>query len=175
MEINLENRDKIIALLREGTCPICGKKGYRLPLQHITKKHGITASELKDRLLIGHGNSPFIPLDLRERWKEIGKENAKNKDWRYQGLYKHNEVYKTKMSARAKEDKNRLEHLKNASKQAAVKKRKSVLRISENGETVEYESMAEAARANSCYAAGICKCTQGKTEKYRGYKWETKN
>ena len=65
MEISLENRDTIIALLREGQCPICGGK-YVNPLLHISKKHGIKPREIRDILLI-KAKSSFVAPELRQK------------------------------------------------------------------------------------------------------------
>jgi hypothetical protein len=52
LDIIAENREEIITLLREGTCPICGKKGCKAPLMHMAKKHGTDSKTIKERLNI---------------------------------------------------------------------------------------------------------------------------
>lgn len=69
MEINTENRDKIIALLREGVCPICGKI-FKSPVTHISVIHGMSRFELKGKLMIGQRHG-FASPELSEKYRKL--------------------------------------------------------------------------------------------------------
>jgi len=172
MEINLENKKQIIALLRDGTCPICGKNGFVNPLAHVTKIHGIGKRELKDLLLLPHSNG-FASPELAEKLSTYAKKQT-SKEWinRYSG--RHSEITKKKMHSKALADPKRPRTLKKATATAASKKKRAVVRMSEFGEEKEYTSLTEAAADNNAITANIHHCLTGKAKTCAGYKWKYK-
>ena len=78
MEITIENKDKIIALLREGVCPLCNKSHVE-PLKHLSRTHKMLAKEIKDALLLPRDYS-FTTEELSERYRQNAiKHNFKSK------------------------------------------------------------------------------------------------
>ena len=182
MDITLENRDKVTALLREGVCPICGKTGYLNPLTHITKMHKIGEVELKDRLMMPHCYS-FTSAQTKEKQKIIAKKNntvEKLLSVRKSGE-KHDATSKNKMSYLRQEAvkdpkvRARLQDISpiGAKRAAAVRSRR-VVRIAPNGEQKEYNSITEAARANNTGISNIAQCLRGVSKTAVGYEWRYK-
>lgn len=48
-------REQFMNIIKTGGCPFCGKTGYKIPLQHIAKIHGINHAIIKDELLTKRG------------------------------------------------------------------------------------------------------------------------
>lgn len=181
MEINLENKDKILALLREGICPICGKQ-FKMPLVHINHIHGIKKNELKDALMIGRQEG-FTTPEIRKKLKESG--GSSNNGITAGNFGKRDEVSKEKMSIKKKmyftnhpeklqafmEGSKRI--LPDARKKALEFTRKRVVRVSESGEIKNYKSMSDAARENNVSVGGLSDCLSGKYRTLGGYFWGT--
>ena len=179
VEISASNREKIIALLREGVCPICGKK-FINPLNHISKKHGIPANELKDTILVGHLKS-FSSPELSAKLSQAAI--SQNRAAQLQPGYgeKHTTTAKKKIRmATLDEYKKNPEHLaafKNSNKKIGAQKsaattRKPVVRISNTGEIKTYGSISEAATDNKVSISSISRCVNGKQSEAIGYKWQ---
>lgn len=183
MDINLTNRDKIIALLREGTCPICGKR-YKMPLQHISKTHGIPKNDLKDILLISHRAGFATPEfsqkvgETIRRTKPWLKDAVRNKDSKYTPVYK--EKIRRAVKKRYAEQpellqqfkQGQLRNAKNAAEKSAAVTKKAVMRINpDNGETKIYTSLTEAAKDNNITAGNISRAARGLYALSGGFKW----
>jgi hypothetical protein len=182
MEISLENREKIIALLKEGTCPICGRKGFGNPLVHINRTHGMSKNEVKDALMISH-LCGFAGEKLSQTSRETAKKNRAAGKW-YVGQNKgnkgHTKATKEKQAFIQKEifkqNPNLLLKFKEGSKNANKRQEKPVLRISPNGDIKEYQGVSYAARALGIDASSISKAIRGKNGRtyVAGYKWKYK-
>lgn len=185
MDITLENRDRIIALLREGICPICGKK-YANPLIHISKTHGIPAEEFKDTLLLRR-NRGFASPEVSEKYRQVAIRSNHAKNLTPGNKLKKTSIEKRKQQFAIKDHyKKHPEHLKafkegqrkNAKKAArtsAVVTQKPVVRVSETGEIKHYKSISDAARENKISTGSICRCISGKYRTAGGYFWGTPN
>jgi hypothetical protein len=182
MEISLENREKIIALLKEGTCPICGRKGFGNPLGHINRTHGISKNEVKDALMISH-LCGFAGEKLSQASRESAKKNRAAGKW-YVGQNKgnkgHTKTTKDKLAFIQKEafkkNPDLLMKFKEGNKNAHKRQEKPVLRISPNGDIKEYRGVNYAARALGIDASSISKAIRGKNGRtyVAGYKWKFK-
>ena len=73
MGITEENRERIIALLKNGECFICGKKGFKNIMGHVVRAHGINSTELKDELLLSR-NSGFWSEEIKTEYSKRAKE-----------------------------------------------------------------------------------------------------
>jgi hypothetical protein len=181
LEINLENREEIIALLKQGTCPICGRTGFRRPLKHINSKHGMPKNEVKDALMISH-LCGFVDEDASKISRDTAKKNRAAGKWTVGqnkgGIKEHTKTAKTKMSFIQKEifKKDADGLIKEAAKNAYKKQEKPVLRISPNGDVKEYRGVNYAARALGIDASSISKAIRGKNGRtyVAGYRWEYK-
>lgn len=150
MEISLENREKIIALLKEGTCPICGKEGIKNPLGHVSFVHKIPAKELKDRLLLGRTTNTFFAKENAQKQSN----NAKRQGLRpvtYNRFKKHTDLAKQKIS---------------------FANSKPVIRISPNGDVKLFKSVVAAAKECNITDAAIRACLYGRTKTSAGYRWK---
>lgn len=181
MDITLENKEKIITLLREGICPICGNK-YKNPLCHINKKHGISKNQLKDTLLIRQKSS-FVSPDLSEKLRKTAiKHNLVS--------YMHaaervnpditdaaREKHRISMSDQWKRNSAALreasrENIQKAGKKSAKSRQKPVIRITDDGQTTLYDSIKDAANANGVPSSSIISCLKGISHKSAGHKWQ---
>jgi hypothetical protein len=173
MDIILRNRDKIIAILQEGACPICGKKGFKRPLTHVSHVHGISHAQLKDAIMLGRHHG-FIDAELLEKMRKIAvKKNLGSNlnrvprskiNYTEEMLKKRSYVAKTTKTTKNEE----------AVKQFVQSRKKAVVRISKNGERVVYDSLTDAARENNVTRGAIGNCVNGKKKTCKGYKWEAK-
>jgi len=154
MEINLENRGKIIALLEQGICPICGKGPFKVPLLHITQAHGIPQNKLKDALMISHIKG-FSEKELHDKRSKEAKERQAagtlhpnlGKD------RKHTEKTKGKQAFTAKTKGN-----PNATEAVKKARSKAVCRISDTGEVDKiYNSITDAAKDNNIRISSIAR------------------
>ncbi len=183
MEITLENKEKIIALLREGICPICGNK-YKNPLCHLNKKHGIPKKQLKDTLLIKQKSSfvaPYLSEKLREtaiKHNLVSHMHAAervNPDITDAAREKHrismSNQWKRNPALREASRKN----IQKAGKKSAKSRRKPVIRIDDDGNTTLYDSIKDAANANGVPSSSVISCLKGISHKSAGYKWKYKN
>lgn len=156
MEISLANRDAIVALLREGICPLCGGK-YVNPLLHISKKHGIKPREIREALLIKVKTS-FVSQELREAMSNNAiKRNAV--------LPMHNADKKeypkpTKLKTIAAQENGK--HINN---------KKAIKRISPDGEIKIYKSMLEAGKDNNIDYSTISHCIRENRLDKRKNRW----
>ena len=183
MDITLENRDRVIALLREGTCPICGKK-YANPLIHIAKMHGIPAKEFKDALLLRR-NRGFASPEVSEKCRQVAlrSNNARNltpgNELKKTGLEKRKQQFATKDHYRKHPEhlkafkEGQRKSAKKAARASAVVTQKPVVRVSETGEIKEYKSISDAARENKISTGNISSCINGKYRTAGGYFWGT--
>ena len=181
MEISIENREKIIAMLSQGICPICNKS-YLEPLRHISRSHGISAREIKDALLLPRSSS-FIPQEQSEKYRQ----NAIEHDFKSRfvpGKTKKpdsntREKMREKAISRLKERPELLQAFKEGKKKAqsnAIERsnetnRKSVMKISPNGEIKAYKSMADAERDGNVHNSNISRCIKYKRLDSRGNRW----
>lgn len=152
MEINLENREKIIALLKEGTCPICGQRGFMNPLGHISKAHKLPSKELKDKLLLGYIKNTFYSRDSSK--KQSRNAVVKN-------------TYKL-LGSKFKE------HTQLAKKKISLANSKQIIRISKD-EIKLYKSITDAAIDNDVSNGAIQACLTGRSNLSAGYYWEFYN
>jgi len=165
MEINIENRDKIIAMLNQGICPLCGK-AYLVVLRHISRNHKIPAKELKDILLLNR-RVGFLPPEQSEKYRQIAIINDLKSNL-IPGLKKNPEsLTKEKMKARAilhlRECPEHLQTLHNSIKNAVV-------RISDN-EIKTYESIKDAAKDNNVHITTISRYVRHNRLDLQGNKW----
>jgi hypothetical protein len=181
MDITIENRDKIISLLKEGTCPICNKGKFKNPLQHIRQAHKINSIELKDLLLYPRSKG-FASPDFSKKCKERNLTNnsaQKMLEKRPKINVEIADLAKSKLINTIKEkindDPNYREYMlnkaKNAQKKAHLVRRIKVIRISDNGEEKVYESIKDAARDNGV-VIGTIRYALKKGIKSAGYKWK---
>ena len=68
-----KNRERIIALLKNGECSICDKKGFKNIMGHVVRAHGINSTELKDELLLSR-NSGFWSEEIKTEYSKRAKE-----------------------------------------------------------------------------------------------------
>lgn len=165
MDINSDNKEKIIALLNQGICPLCGKT-YLVVLRHISRSHKIPASELKDILLLNRKIS-FLPPELSEKYRQIAIKNDLKSNL-IPGLKKNPEsLTKEKMKGKQflhlKECPEHLRTLHNSIKNPVV-------RISEN-EIKTYESIEEAAKDNNLHISTISRYVRHNRLDLQGNKW----
>lgn len=165
MDISFENKEKIIALLNQGICPICGKT-YLVVLRHISRNHKIPAKELKDILLLNRKMS-FLPPEQSEKYRQIAIKNDLKSNL-IPGLKKNPEsLTKEKMKEKAilhlKEYPEHLQSLHNSIKNAVV-------RISDN-EIKTYESIEEAAKDNNLHISTISRYVRQNRLDLQGNKW----
>jgi hypothetical protein len=144
MDIDLENRDKIIALLREGTCPICNRKRLASPLAHIAKTHGIPHKEFKDAI--------GIALKYGFASSELSK-------------IRHESALRNEMAARINAT---IRPTPDARQSKQIKK---VARVAPDGTTTEYRSISEAARKNGVSFSAVSNCLRGISKTCAGYEW----
>lgn len=165
MEISLENKDKIITLLQQGICPICGKKcGFIL--NHISHKHGISADELKDTLLISRRHS-FIPPEQSEKYRMIAIENN-YVDKLIPGRKYNSQLTREKMKEIT------IEHYKkDLSHRNILRKKaeKAVARISPAGKITEYDSIENAAKNMKLERGTISRYIRHKRLDKNGNRW----
>jgi len=170
MEINLENREQIIALLREGICPICGKGPFKVPLLHVTQAHGITQKELKDKVMISHvkGFSDKELHDKRSKEAKEGQAAGILHSCRRKKGEKHTEIAKKKQAFMAKTQNKNLPGI------AAAKKARSkpVCKISPDGSIKIYNSFSEAAEDNDIPVSSISRAISGKFKTAGGCGWK---
>lgn len=176
MEINLENREKIIALLHEGICPICGRNGLKVPLIHIARSHKINRIEFKDLILLGKRNGFMDP-----ECKENKVTYCKDKNTVAHMVKRGNGVKTTNSKAISYAAK---QHYRdgllrlakgNPNKQSIVEAQsKPVVRIAGSGGTTEYPSIKAAAEANGVTLAAVSNCLRGITKSSAGCKWKYK-
>jgi LAS superfamily LD-carboxypeptidase LdcB len=174
MEINLENREKIITLLNKGICPVCGRYGLKVPLIHIARIHGFDRNEFKDLITLGHRNG-FMDPNCKERRVSY----CKNKNTVARMIKRGKGTKATNSKAISYANK---KHYKNGrirlskgnpNKQSIINAQvKQVVRISQNGEITEYASIKEAAKANGVTLTAVSNCLRGKTRSSAGYKWK---
>lgn len=147
MDITPENKNKIIALLREGICPICGKKGFSVPLSHVNRVHGIDRVELKQSIGIGLHHT-FTTVECHEALSTSAKRN------------KHAD--RINSTVRQSPDVRQERQLRPVTRIDPV-----------TGETVNYRSVSEAARNNNVTKQAISSCILGRTRTCKGYVWVT--
>lgn len=175
MEISIENRDKIIALLREGTCPICGKKGFKIPLVHVARAHGISRTEIKSMILLGQRNG-FLDPEYRKRKTEYAqKQNIlsqfKGKPQKFSSVdgskaisYSAKKRYKAGLIPLNKGNPD-IDSIKKA-------QRKAIIGVNYDGDTIKYASIKEAAEAHGVTITAISNCLRGKSKTCAGCKWQ---
>jgi len=147
MEITPANRAKIIALLREGTCPICGRQGLTCPLLHIAKAHGIPHREFKKASGVGMRRG-FISPELCLQKREAALRN--------------------KCAERI------LQTPRSTPDIRQVGQLKPVVRVNADGTTTNYRSVSEAARQNGVTKNAISNCLRGVAKTCAGCRWEYK-
>ena len=173
MDISRENRDEIVALLNQGICPICNKSFLNI-LKHIARSHSISAKDVKDILLLPRGSS-FIPGEQREKHRQTAvKHNFKSKFTPGGKGKKPDSATREKMREKAiinlKNNPDHLKALQEARQKAqskAIEKsnetnRKSVVRVSPDGKTKTYKSIAEAERDGNVHNSNISRCIKEK-------------
>lgn len=173
MEINVENREEIIALLEQGICPICGRDSFKVPLLHIVQAHGIPQNKLKDTLMISQIRG-FSDKELHNKRSIIAKERlaAGILYPKPQKGKKHGKATKEKMAYMAK-TKNKSQSGITAAKKV---RSKPVCRILESGEVDKiYSSISEAARDNDIRISSIARAVTGEYATAGGYRWKLKN
>lgn len=178
MDITLENRDRIIALLREGTCPICGKKGLKNPLIHVHHQHGLDRKGLKDIIMLRRSFN-FTSAETKEKQKKAAlKNNAVDNLRGKQHPQKHDTIEKEKMSYIKKEKfktdvkyAEKLQEVLTAGREETLRK---IVRISADGTTVEYSSLTQAAKENKISISAISNCLAGRTKTCAGFTWKYK-
>jgi len=172
LEISLENRDKIIAMLDMGICPVCGKANLKLPLQHLRIGHQICAAELRCALVIPNRHT-FASQDFSEKISEsnirrndIDKLNA--------NLPPLNERIKLVIAATKKfkntpESKQRYGDLARQGQDAA---KKSVIRIDKENKSVTFDSTVSAAKSTGLHPTSVYRALTGKYKTAGGYRWK---
>ena len=60
------SKEQFIDLLNNGECPFCGRKGYKVILMHIVRKHEINKKELLDELMLNRRH-PFCSKEVSEK------------------------------------------------------------------------------------------------------------
>lgn len=166
MDINLENKDKIIALLMQGICPLCKKKcGFIL--NHISRIHGITANELKDTLLISRRSS-FIPTEQSEKYRQIAIKNNLSENL-IPGR-KGNPALLTREKMKNITESHYKEHPEHR-EVIREKAKRPVVKISPNGEMKVYDSIINAAKANSLNSSTISRYVRHKRLDQYGNRW----
>jgi hypothetical protein len=173
MEIKLENRERIIALLKNGICPVCGRSGLKIPLIHVTRSHGIDRLEFKNMILLGQRNG-FMDTEHRERKVEHCKKVNTVKRMKKRGTMRKPNGKAISRANKQHYKNGRISLVKgNPNKQSIIDAQsKPIIRISANGDTLEYLSIKDAGKANGVTLAAISNCLRGKTKSSAGYKWE---
>lgn len=141
MNISLENKEKIVALIKQGICPVCNKS-FLVVLRHISRSHGIPARDLKDILLLSRRSS-FISAEQSEKYRQIAVINNLGANLvpgrKVEAEPLTREKVKEKMFSHYKSD---TEH-RNIIREKA---KKAVMRISSNKIVKEYDSIESAAK-----------------------------
>lgn len=81
MELSKREREKYIALLNAGQCPFCGQNGFKKILIHVRYAHGLSASEIKDSLLV-NTNKGFCSEETANLHKTIALRQGFGKEVR---------------------------------------------------------------------------------------------
>lgn len=179
MEITLKNREKILSLLKEGVCPICGRAGLKIPLIHITRMHNINRIEFKNLITLGQRNG-FLDQEYLKRKLEY----AKNKQ--ILSRFK-NKPQKKEKSDTAKKAISYLAKQRYASGKIKLNKgnpdinsiikaqSKPIVCIDSNGNEKQYANITEAAKEHGITIQAISKCLNGRSKTSAGYKWKYQN
>jgi hypothetical protein len=183
MDIALENKDKIVALLNQGVCPLCNGK-YVNPLKHIARTHAIPANDLKDTLLLPRKTS-FLPPEQSDKHRQTAIEHdfkstfssARNRKDHLSELTR--EKMKVKRLEVIKDSPELLEKFKEGANRARVQavsnsneiNRRSVIRISPDGVVRTYKSMSEAGRDTGLDSSNVSRCIKYNRLDHFGNKW----
>lgn len=66
----MSDRDLVLA----GLCPLCGAGPYRVPLQHVARKHGLDRRSARDRFDLSWSERACAPEHselCRQRWYRV--------------------------------------------------------------------------------------------------------
>jgi hypothetical protein len=67
--------DELVALLRDGMCPVCGEGPYKMVLQHIRMRHGLNADEFRKRFGLNR-TAHFVAPDTHTKLSACAVERG---------------------------------------------------------------------------------------------------